>query len=101
MVVAASVVGGVVRKQRQIVAQFRQSGVTSADRAASPATLGIDEGMAFRILRRHAILVAVGERYYLDEPGWEAHRARRRRLAAIIPGVVLLAGFVVLWIVLR
>jgi hypothetical protein len=100
MTAVVPVVGGIVRRQRQIVAQFRTAGVTSPDRATSTAALGVEEGMAFRILRRHEILRAVGERWFLDEPRWEAHRARRRRLAFIIPAVVVLVAAVTLWLVL-
>ena len=94
-------VGGVVRKQKQIVALFQAAGATNADRATTAATLGIHEGVAFRILRRHAVL-RDGEagRVYLDESRWESHQKKRRRLALIIPGLVLLVA-IVLWAIFR
>jgi 1-aminocyclopropane-1-carboxylate deaminase/D-cysteine desulfhydrase-like pyridoxal-dependent ACC family enzyme len=83
----------IVHRQKKIVATFRTAGATSANHAATTATLGIQEGLAFRILVRHAILRDAGEqRVYLDEPRWEAHQQRRRRLAVVIPGVVLLCA---------
>ena len=101
MVAVTSVVGAVVRKQVQIVELFRTAGATCSDRATLAAALGVQEGTAFRILRGHAVLREVSERYYLDVPTWEAHCVRRRRLAFIIPGVVLLVGIVTLWVILR
>ena len=101
MVAAAGVIGGVVARQNRIVASFRQAGATSPERAAVPSAIGVDEGMAFGTLRRHTILVAVGERFWLDEPRWEAHRVARRRLALLVPAVVLLTAGVVLWFALR
>jgi len=83
--------GAVVHKQRQIVALFRAAGATSSNRATTAATLGVQEGLAFRILLRHAVVREVGEqRVYLDESSWESHQKKRRRLAFIIPGLVLL-----------
>jgi hypothetical protein len=83
------------------VAQFQDAGATSIDRATTTASLGVHEGVAFRTLLRHAILRRVGEQsFYLDNPSWEAHQKNRRRLAFVIPGLVVLAGFV-FWIVRR
>ena len=82
--------GAVVHKQRQIVALFRAAGATSSNRATTAATLAVQEGLAFRILLS-AVVREVGEqRVYLDESSWESHQKKRRRLAFIIPGLVLL-----------
>ena len=98
MVVAA---GGVVHRQKQIVAALQAAGATSADRATTPATIGVHEGLAFRVLLGHAILREAGDqRVYLDESRWESHEQKRRRLGFIIPGLVLLAG-IVFWMIYR
>ena len=87
----------IVREQNRIVAAFRSAGATDRARATTMAALGVHEGMAFRILRRHDILREAGEqRLYLDEPVWEAHRVKRRRFALGIIGATLLAVTVVL-----
>lgn len=101
MVVAAGFAGAVVRKQNQIVARFRAAGATAADRASAASTLRVEEGAAFRILRRHAILREEGAGYYLDESRWEAHAKRRRRLALLIPLAFVLVALVVSWFVRR
>src|SRR5262245_10315420 len=79
----AVVIAVVVRRQRKIVEQFQAAGATSADRATTAAALGVHEGMAFKQLRRDAILQEVGERLFVDTACWAAHRQRRRRRALI------------------
>ena len=101
MAVAIGAAAGVVRREKKIVAAFLAAGATSPDRAATTAALGVHEGSAFRILRRRAVLREVAEqRFYLDEPRWEALRMIRRRLAFAIPGIVLLVGILIfLWVI--
>lgn len=89
-----------VRRQRRITEQLRSAGATSPERATPPATFGGDEGMAFGILERHGVVKKAGERYYLDEPAWEAHRARRHR-RVLIAITLIVAGLALLWIVLH
>jgi hypothetical protein len=87
--------GGVVRREREIAEAFQSAGATTPDRAATAATLGVHEGIAFRILCSHGILQEVGaQRFYLDEPRWESHQAKRRRLGFMIPAIVLLVAIV-------
>ena len=90
-VVPVSPVAGVVRRQNLIVTAFRAAGATSATRATTAATLGVREGLAFRILRRHAILRDGGPGHiYLDEARWESHQKTRRRMAFVCVGLALL-----------
>lgn len=89
-----------VARQRKIVTKLRSAGATSPERATSAATFGGDEGMAFGILQRHAVVRKTGESYYLDEPAWQALRARRFR-RVLIALTVVLVGLVILWIVLN
>ncbi len=85
--------GAIVRKEKKTVAAFREVGATARDRAVDVATLGIRQGLAFRILRRHSIVREAGEgRYYLDEPAWEAHQARRRRIAVVLVVALVFVG---------
>ena len=93
----AGPVGGIVHRQKAIVAAFRSAGATSRDRATTAGLLGVHEGMAFKILRRHAVLRDAGEsRLYLDEPSWEALRMRRRRVGLTISAILVLAAIVIL-----
>jgi hypothetical protein len=103
MTVGLFAAAGVVRKEKKIVAAFLAAGATSPERAATAAALGVHEGLAFRILRRRAVLREVAEqRLYLDEPSWEALQMMRRRLAFAISGIVLLVGILTfLWAIRR
>jgi hypothetical protein len=96
----AGTFGGVVRRQKRIVAAFRAAGAVGRERATTAAALGIQEGLAFRTLRRHGILREEGERkHFLDEAGWEAHQLRRRRIALIILSVVVvLFAVLAVWV---
>jgi hypothetical protein len=100
MSTGAVVAAAMVRRQRKIVESFRAAGATSPDRATTASALGIEEGMAFRKLRRNEVLREAGNRLYLDEPQWEYRCARRRRIAMIVPPIVVLVAAVILWIVL-
>jgi hypothetical protein len=103
MNVVVPVGAAVVRRQHKLVAAFRAAGATSRDRATTTAALAVDEGLAFRLLRGHGVLREAGEnRFYLDEPAWEAHRARRRRIAFTMLGTVLLVALaLLLWALTR
>jgi len=97
----AVVIAAVVRRQRKIVEQFQAAGATSADRATTAAALGVHEGMAFKQLRRHAILQEVGERLFVDTARWASHRQRRRRRALICTTTVcIVVGLFVTWAVI-
>jgi IS5 family transposase len=80
--VSAGAVGAIVRKQKQLVAAFRDAGATSPTQAKTLAELGLAAGLAERQLRRHTVLRenAVGA-LYLDTASWEGLRARRKRWA--------------------
>src|SRR5262245_4691070 len=93
----------IVRRQHKIVAAFRAAGAIDRDRATTIAALALDAGMAFRLLCRHAVLRKTRENhFYLDEPSWEAHRAKLRRTALTVMGVFLLVAIVVIvWRITR
>ncbi len=85
--------GGIVRKEKKIVEVFRSADATSWDRATTAALLGVNEGLAFRILLRQSILRRVDDgRLYLDEPAWQLHEAFRRRLAVTLVVAVFFIG---------
>ena len=92
---AAAVV--LIRREREIVAAFRELRAVSPQTARSLDAVGVHEGVAFRRLRERAILCEApgGGRYYLDEPRWQAIRQARRRNALVIGLVaaVVLTGW--------
>lgn len=77
--------GAMAQRQKRIVAAFRAAGATSRDRATTAAALGVDQGLAFRILCRRGVLREAGEdRIYLAESRWEDLGSRRRRVALAV-----------------
>jgi hypothetical protein len=85
-------------KEKHIVAAFRGAGATSPPAAMTPASLGVQEHLAFAKLRRRAVLREAGAgRYYLDEPSWAALRSTRRRTALVL-GLLVLAAAVAGWL---
>lgn len=99
-IVVTFLAAAMVARQRRIVEQLRSAGATSPERATGAATFGGDEGMAFGVLQRHAVVRKSGERFYLDEPAWEALRAKRRRRVSFALAVAFV-GTVTLWFVLH
>ncbi len=84
-----------MRKEKDLVAQFRQARALTPESAQSLASVGGDEGVAFRRLRNREILrEASAGRYYLDELSWEAFNRARDRLLTIllILALLLLVG---------
>jgi len=93
--------GAMVRRQQHVVAQFQRLNATAENRATTQTRLGVDDSLAFRILRREAIIRSADEaRLYLDESRWTALDRRRRRLGVLIPILVGSAASVA-WILLR
>lgn len=94
------IAAAMVRRQRKIVEQLRSAGATCPERALAAATLGEEDGMAMKILLRHDVVRKTGESCYLDEPAWDALRARRLR--RVVQALVLAAlGLAFLWAVLH
>jgi hypothetical protein len=90
--------GAIVRKQKQLVAAFREARATSSGRATTLSELGIDAGMAARRLRRHDVLREdPAGALYLDEAAWEALCARRKRVASVAVGTALIIVALVLY----
>ncbi len=97
----ASAAAVIIVKEKHIVAAFRRAGATVPERAIVPASIGVEQRLAFRRLRRRAVLrEAAPGTLYLDEPAWEALRAMRRRLALVVllaAPIVLVLGWLAPW----
>ena len=61
----------------------------------TPSELGVEQRLAWNILRRGAIIRdgAPGT-YFLDELSWEASRSRRKRMAIVLVTVALLLALI-------
>lgn len=87
--------GGVVvamarRAEHRLVDALRRQGATSAARAIPLAIARPGGKAALRRLTHGGSIVAIGERYWLDESRYEAMREKRRVTAVIAVIVVAL-----------
>lgn len=91
----ASVAAVLIAKERHIVDAYQRAGATSPDAAVTPASLGVDERLAFRKLVGHAVLrETTPGTYYVDEPSWRALRSLRRRLVLVFLLVAIVIALV-------
>jgi hypothetical protein len=94
---ASAAVAIIVRREKDLVAHFRSHGAIDAAHAMTPAALGVEQRLAWEILRRRAVIRdgAPGT-FYLDEPSWEAAQQSRRRVAVVMLIVVATLALVAL-----
>ena len=82
----------VIRKEKDIVAAFEARGATSAATAKPLGALNLEESRFFeRLVRRGVLHKGDPGTWYLDQAGWQAERAKRRRLALMLMAVMLFA----------
>jgi hypothetical protein len=85
----------ILAKERRMVNRLRASGAVNPEQARTLEELGISRGVILRRLRERAVVRQAGpDRFYLDEPSWDAVRRSRRRaihILWVIALVVLLA----------
>jgi hypothetical protein len=92
---ASSVAVVILIKEKHIVVAFREAGATSAPAAVVPATLGVNERVAFSKLRRRGVLVeAAPGHFYLEEERWEALRRWRHRVALVLALLLLTVALI-------
>lgn len=88
----AAAAAAVLRRERDVVRHFRNSGATSPATALSLDQVDVPENIGLRRLRARAVVrEAAPGTFYLDEPSWQALCRMRRRVQLII--VLLLVGF--------
>ena len=95
---AAAAVAVMRRKERDVRDAFRSAGAVSPATAMSLEAIRIEETMAFRRLKKRAVIREAGPGlFYFDEDVWEAVWAMRRRMALLMLGTVILIGLMVLY----
>ena len=68
-----------------MVNRLRTAGAVNPQQARTLEQLGISRGVILRRLRERAVIRQAGpDRYYLDEPSWEAVRRGRRRAIHVL-----------------
>jgi len=96
--VGAAAIAVMRRKERDVRDAFRSAGAITPANAMSLESIGIEETMAVRRLKRRAVIrEAAPGLFYFDEDVWEAVTAMRRRMALLLLATVILIGIVVLY----
>lgn len=94
----AAAVAVMRKKERDVRDAFRSAGAMTPANAMSLESIGIEETMAVRRLKRRAIIrEAAPGLFYFDEDVWESVNAMRRRMALLMIAALILVGIVVLY----
>ena len=94
----STVTAVILARERRMVNRLRTAGAVTSEQARTLEELGIAPGVILRRLRERAVIRQAGaERFYLDEPSWEAVRRGRRRVIHVIGVIVLVLVFALLF----
>ena len=94
--VGATAVGVSMRKERDVRDAFSDAGATAPVNAMSLETIGIEETMAVRRLKKRAVIrEAAPGLFYFDVDVYRAQVSMRRRMALFLVGTIVLALLVV------
>lgn len=94
----STVAAVLLARERRMVNLLRTSGAVTPEQARTLEDLGIQQGVILRRLRERAVVRTAGpDRYYLDEPSWEAVRRSRRRAIHVLGVIALVLLFAVLF----
>jgi hypothetical protein len=88
----AAVAAILIRREKEVVDDFRTAGATSRESAQSYAAIGLGQSLGLKRLRERAVIREAAQgTYYLDEEVWTAVRRTRRRVATVF--LLILALF--------
>jgi hypothetical protein len=88
----AAVAAVLIRREKEVVDDFRAAGATSRESAQSYTAIGLGQSLGLKRLRDRAVIrEAAPGTYYLDEEVWTAVRRTRRRVATVF--LLILALF--------
>ena len=94
----AAVAAILIRRETEVVDDFRAAGATSRETAQSYTAIGLGESLGLKRLRDRAVIrEAAPGTYYLDEEVWTAVRRTRRRIATVF---LLILALVLLGVLL-
>ncbi|HEX9127704.1 MAG TPA: hypothetical protein VF850_00935 [Gemmatimonadaceae bacterium] len=94
----AAVAAVLIRREKEVVDDFRAAGATSRETAQSYTAIGLGQSVGLKRLRDRAVIrEAAPGTYYLDEEVWIAVRRTRRRIATIF---LLILALVLLGVML-
>jgi len=93
----AAVAAVLIRREKEVVDDFRAAGATSRETAQSYTAIGLGQSVGLKRLRDRAVIrEAAPGAYYLDEEVWTAVRRTRRRIATVF---LLILALVLLGVV--
>ncbi len=88
----------ILAKERRMVGRLRAAGAVSPEQGRTLEELDITQGVILRRLRERAVIRQAGpDRFYLDEPSWEAVRRGRRRAIHVLGVIALVVLFAFLF----
>ena len=88
----------ILARERRMVNRLRTAGAVTPEQARTLEELGIEKGVILRRLRERAVIRQAGpDRFYLDEPSWEAVRRSRRRAIHVLGVIALVLLFALLF----
>lgn len=94
----AAVAAVLIRREKEVVDDFRAAGATSRETAQSYTAIGLGQSLGLKRLRDRAVIrEAAPGTYYLDEEVWTAVRRTRRRIATVL---LLILALVLLGVVM-
>jgi hypothetical protein len=94
----STVAAVILARERRMVGRLRAAGAVSPEQARTLEELGISRGVILRRLRERAVVRQAGpDRFYLDEPSWEAVRRSRRRAIHVLGVIALILLFAVIF----
>ena len=86
------------KKERDVRDAFRSAGAITPANAMSLESIGVEQTMAVKRLKRRAVIrEAAPGLFYFDEDVWESVNAMRRRMAFVMLVAIILVGIVVLY----
>ena len=87
-----------MKKERDVRDAFRAAEATTPANAMSLETIGIEETMAVRRLKRRAVIrEAAPGLFYFDEDVYLAVSSTRRRIALLLVGTLVLMILALTW----
>lgn len=94
----STVAAVILARERRMVNRLRTAGAVTPQQARTLDELGITKGVILRRLRERAVIRQAGpDRFYLDEPSWEAVRRSRRRAIHVLGVIALVLLFALLF----
>jgi hypothetical protein len=85
-------------REREVREAFHSAGAVNPAAAMSLESVGIDETLAVRRLKRRAVIrEAAPGLFYFDEDVWQALRSMRRRMALMLAGTLTLILLLILY----